>query len=88
MIEKKYPMTDEENELLAAQFTHHAPSADQITRFQEIRDHAHALAVVIFRNCPCSADRSAAIRLLREAVMTANAAIAIVEVFLATGDKT
>ena len=41
-----------------------------------IREAAKNLAKVIVNNTPPSADQSAAIRLLRESVMTANSAIA------------
>lgn len=58
-------------------FTYHAPSEDQQTRLQEIRKSALALAIVIEANAPACADRTAAIRKLREAVMTANAAVVI-----------
>lgn len=57
-------------------FVYHAPSADQLPRYQIIRDTAKELAHVIAQNTPACADQSAALRLLREAVMTANAAIA------------
>jgi hypothetical protein len=57
-------------------FTYHSPSADQIPRYQEIRDAGRVLAYAILKNVASSADQSAAIRLVREAVMTANAGIA------------
>jgi len=57
-------------------FTYHTPSSDQIPRYDTIRRTARILARVILDNCPPSADRSAAIRQLRECVMTANASIA------------
>lgn len=57
-------------------FTYHSPTPDQLPRYQAIRDKAKELAEVIIDNTPSSADQSAAIRLLREAVMTANASIA------------
>ena len=41
-----------------------------------IREAALAFALVVIENTPASADQTAAIRHLREAVMTANAAIA------------
>lgn len=57
-------------------FTYHAPNAEQIDRYNAVRNTARSLAFVIFAECPDNADRSAAIRKLREAVMTANASIA------------
>lgn len=61
---------------LANLFTYHAPKGDQQERYVLIRDHARAMAEAIVRCCPPSADTTAAIRKLRECVMTANAAIA------------
>lgn len=58
-------------------FTYHAPSEPQINTMQEIRHGALQLAELIEAGCPSCADRSAAIRKLREAVMTANAAIVL-----------
>lgn len=58
-------------------FRYHAPEGDQPRRYEEIRTAAKELARVICRNTPVCADQTAAIRLLREAVMTANAAIAL-----------
>lgn len=57
-------------------FTYHAPNSEQIPKYQAIREAGHALASAIVNNAPQSADQSAAIRKVREAVMTANAAIA------------
>jgi hypothetical protein len=58
-------------------FTYHTPKDDQPARYQAIRDKAKELAQVIVDNTPGSADQSAAIRKLRECVMTANASIAL-----------
>lgn len=58
-------------------FTYHAPTGDQPARYGKVRDAAKALAMTILESCPSSADRAAAIRLLRECVMTANASIAL-----------
>lgn len=58
-------------------FTHHAPGPGDPERYQAIRDGAKALAVTIIDNTPQCADQQAALRHLREAVMTANAAIAL-----------
>lgn len=60
-------------------FSYHKPFGDQPERCEAIRAGARELARVILQNTPKSADQSAAIRKLREAVMTANAAIAINE---------
>jgi len=57
-------------------FTYHPPTPDQIARYNKLRLAARDFAVVILEETPKSADQSAAIRKVREAVMTANAAIA------------
>ena len=57
-------------------FTYHPPKADQPVRYELIREKAKELATVIIENTPPSADQTASIRLLRECVFTANAAIA------------
>lgn len=58
-------------------FTYHAPTTDQIPKYQAIRDAAKAFALVLIANTPASADQTAAVRLLRQAVTTANQAIAL-----------
>jgi hypothetical protein len=60
-------------------FTYHAPKGDQTERYQKIREAGKNLAQVILDSTPECADQSAAIRKVREAIMTANAAIAINE---------
>jgi hypothetical protein len=67
-------MTTQEIEAI---FTYHAPTGDQPERYGVIRETAKSLAHVINDNCPDSADKTAAIRKLRECVMTANASIAL-----------
>lgn len=57
-------------------FTYHAPTPDQIERYQALRDAAKELAYLIVALVPDGPDKSAAIRKLRETVMTANAGIA------------
>jgi len=57
-------------------FSYHTPNQEQINKYQVIRNTARSLAMVILDNTPSCADQTAAIRKLREAVMTANAAIA------------
>lgn len=58
-------------------FKYHAPSNDQIGKYQAIRDGAKTFAEILIANTPASADQTAAVRKLRECVMTANAAIAL-----------
>jgi hypothetical protein len=58
-------------------FKYHAPSDEQVARYQAIRGAAKALAETIALQCPPSADRTTALRHVREAVFNANAAIAL-----------
>jgi len=58
-------------------FTYHSPSSEQLPKYQAIRDKAKELGLVILENTPAGPDQTAAIRLLRESVMTANACIAL-----------
>lgn len=58
-------------------FTYHKPEADEPARYEHIRMAAQVLAKVIVENTPSSADQTVAIRKLREAVMVANASIAL-----------
>ena len=58
-------------------FKYHAPEPFQIPAYNRVRDAARVFAVAILDETPACADQSAAIRLVREAVMTANAAIAL-----------
>lgn len=57
-------------------FTYHPPQQHQIAHYNVLRDGAKAFALLIAEHTPQSPDQSAALRLVREAVMTANAAIA------------
>ena len=63
------------NETIDEIFTYHKPEPEQIPQYETIREGARVFAKVLLENTPRSADQSAAIRLLREAVMTANASI-------------
>lgn len=58
-------------------FTYHVPTPVQQASYVHIRDAAKSFAATVLGNTPAGADQSAAIRLIREAVMTANAAIAL-----------
>lgn len=57
-------------------FTYHAPNAaaGDLVAYETIRDAGKLLAEAILDQTPSCADQSAAIRKVREAVMTANAA--------------
>jgi len=68
--------TTEPVDVIEELFTYHAPTGDQAERYKTIRAAAKALAYVIDECCEAGPDRTAAIRKIREAVMTANASIA------------
>jgi hypothetical protein len=57
-------------------FTYHAPSSDDLVTYEKLRNSAKSFASAINELCPESADKTAAIRKVREAVMTANASVA------------
>ena len=57
-------------------FTYHTPKEGQPEKYEELRAAGKAFAETIVDLTPPSADQSAVIRKVREAVMTANAAIA------------
>jgi hypothetical protein len=58
-------------------FTYHSPRPDQLPRYEAIRSSAKALAYVISANTEVSPDQTRAINSIREAVMFANASIAL-----------
>jgi hypothetical protein len=58
-------------------FSHHAPTPAKIAHFDAIHTAARQFAQVILEHAPPSADRAAAVRLLREASMMACAAVAL-----------
>lgn len=66
-----------EAQILRELFSYHPPTSDTLPKFQAINQAAKNFAEVVLQNCPSSADRSAAIRLIRDARMTANAAVAL-----------
>ncbi len=57
-------------------FTYHKPTEDDTIKYEAIRAHAREFAHVINNLVPDSADKTTALRTLRESVMWANAAIA------------
>jgi hypothetical protein len=67
------PITDSQ---LDNWFTYHSPKPNQPASYEAIREAGKLLAIAIRDLTPPSADQTAAIRKVREAVMTANAAIA------------
>jgi hypothetical protein len=68
------PLTRESIETL---FTYHPTREGQPQQYEEIRAAAKQFAKVIVANCPPCADTTVAVRKVREAVMVANAAIAL-----------
>src|SRR5579859_5388037 len=66
-----------DSEILAELFKYHAPNAETLPKYAAINQAAKNFAEIVLQNCPPSADRSAAIRLIRDARMTANASVAL-----------
>lgn len=66
-------------------FTYHAPTGEQQSKYLLIRATALDFAKILLANTPPGADQSAAIRQLRECVMTANQAIACAGPGIAAG---
>lgn len=62
---------------LLGTFDHHTPTAEQAACILKVRDAFKAAALVVLRSTPPSADRTAALRQLHEAMMTANKAIVL-----------
>jgi hypothetical protein len=58
-------------------FSHHQPTPEKLVHYDAIHAGAKRFAEVILTNTPPSADQTAALRLLREAAMMANAAVAL-----------
>jgi hypothetical protein len=58
-------------------FSYHGPKGDQPARYEAIRAAAKAFATILIENTTPCADQTAAVRKLRECVMTANASIAL-----------
>lgn len=69
-------VSKEDEAMLVNWFTYHPPEEGQREKYEEIRSWAHHLGMVICNAIPSCADRTVALRKLRECVMTANAAIA------------
>lgn len=65
---------------LARMFTYHAPRPDQVPRYEALRAAGLEMALSVRRHTPPSAEQTLAVRAIQQAVMLANAAIAIHEV--------
>ncbi len=64
-------------EWLKEVFSYHAPTEGQPAKYAQLREAAGKFAEVICGTCPPCADRTAALRHVREALMTANASVAL-----------
>lgn len=58
-------------------FVHHSPGPEEAEKYRALRVSAKQFAATIEELTPASADQTDAIRKVREALMTANAAIAL-----------
>lgn len=58
-------------------FTHHQPNAEKLRHYEAIHLAAQRFAEVILENAPDGEDRDTALNLLRQAMMMANAAVAL-----------
>jgi hypothetical protein len=67
-------------------FSYHPPVGDQAQTYEIIRAHAREFAHILNSLVPDGADKTAAMRKLREVVMTANAAVATSTVIARAGD--
>lgn len=76
MNDRQTKLTEEQERELENLFTYHKPFGDQPERYERVREYGKQFARVILENTPKGADQSAAVRLLRQATMTANEAIA------------
>lgn len=73
--ENSRPMNS--SEILHELFSYHPPTPESLPKFSAINQAAKNFAEIVLANCPPGADRSDTIRKIREARMTANAAIAL-----------
>jgi hypothetical protein len=72
----KYPMTQQDENRFANDYTYHAPKEGQGERYTAIREAAGKLARFINEQCPPSRERSLALTHIENSVFYANAAIA------------
>lgn len=70
-------LTEQEEQRIENIFSYHAPKDTQPQQYEAIRHAAKEFALVLLRNTVPCADQSAALRELRNCVMTANASIAL-----------
>lgn len=79
-MDKKYKTDEKRLHELNLWFRNNSLTLDQSTRCFNNRKAAKDFALLLCNNCPPSADLTAALRLLRECLMTANASIACEEI--------
>jgi hypothetical protein len=58
-------------------FSHHAATPEKLAHYEAVHTAAKKFAEVVLAHVPQGDDRAAALQLLREAAMLANAAIAL-----------
>ncbi len=66
-----------EAQTLAELFSYHPPTPITLPKFAAINQAAKNFAEVVLQNCPSGADRRRVIEMIRDARMTANAAVAL-----------
>jgi hypothetical protein len=66
-----------DDELLNEIFRYHAPDKFAAQKYENIREAARHFAKVLLMNVPPGADRTCALRHVRDAVMTANSGVAL-----------
>ncbi len=69
-------LNEEQSKQLDDIFTYHPATDEDLEAYAAINTASKVLARTILEHCPGSADRTAAVRLVREARMTANASVA------------
>jgi hypothetical protein len=66
-----------DDRILDELFKYHRPNPSQAIRYENLRAAAKAFAKVVCINTPAGADQASAISKIREAVMLANASVAL-----------
>lgn len=69
------PQRDLSPDQVAELVTYHRPTDDQVERITNLRECAEIFINALQKNCPRSADRSSAVRSVREALLWGNASI-------------
>lgn len=73
---KEYPIDAGTQKMIDDTFTYHPPRADQVPRYNELREQFRQTALMVARFTPPGRERAVALTQLQLAVMLANAAIA------------